>query len=102
MKIEGSIKSVGTPPSAENRPRSQGAGRTPPAGGEDKVELSNLSASLNKADAAIASTPVVDRAKVEEIRQAISEGRFTINAERVADKLIGSVRQMLETQPGRS
>lgn len=102
MKIEGSLKSVGTPPSAENRQRSQATGRTAPAGGEDKVELSNLSASLNKADAAIASTPVVDRAKVEEIRQAISEGRFTINAERIADKLIGSVRQMLETQPGQS
>lgn len=100
MKIEGSIKSVGVPPSAENRLKPSESGRTATARSEDKVELSNLSSSLNKADAAIASTPVVDRAKVDEIRQAISEGRFSVNAERIADRLIGSVRQMLETQSG--
>ncbi|MBK8121916.1 MAG: flagellar biosynthesis anti-sigma factor FlgM [Sulfuritalea sp.] len=33
--------------------------------------------------------------KVAEIRQAISEGKFQINPERIADGLISSVREML-------
>jgi len=98
VKIEGNLKSVGLPPAAENRARPADSPRAAPTAGEDKVVLSDLSSSLNKADAAIASTPAVDSAKVEEIRQAISEGRFTIDPERVADKLIGSVRQILETR----
>jgi len=56
-----------------------------------------LSASLIKAEAAMASTPVVDRARVDEIRQAISEGRFTVDAERIADGLIKSVRELLDS-----
>ena len=46
----------------------------------------------------IANTPVVDSAKVDEIKQAMSEGRFKVNTEKVADGLIESVRQMLSTQ----
>jgi negative regulator of flagellin synthesis FlgM len=34
--------------------------------------------------------------KVAEIRQAISEGRFQINPELIADGLISSVREMLD------
>ena len=47
---------------------------------------------------AISNTPVVDSAKVDEIKQAMSEGRFKVNTEKVADGLIESVRQMLSTQ----
>jgi len=39
--------------------------------------------------------------KVAEIRQAISDGRFQINPERIADGLITSVREMLAQQGGR-
>lgn len=37
----------------------------------------------------------VDSARVAEIRQAILEGRLQINAERIADGLIASVREQL-------
>ncbi|MCG7598668.1 flagellar biosynthesis anti-sigma factor FlgM [Halomonas sp. McH1-25] len=37
----------------------------------------------------------VDAARVAEIRQAISEGRLDIRAERIADGLIDSVRDLL-------
>jgi negative regulator of flagellin synthesis FlgM len=50
----------------------------------------------------MASTPVVDRARVDEIRQAISEGRFKVDAGRIADGLIESVRQLLDGQTPRS
>lgn len=37
----------------------------------------------------------VDAAKVEAIKDAIREGRFQVNAEAVADKLIESVRELV-------
>ena len=40
--------------------------------------------------------PAFNSEKVAEIRQAISEGRFQINPERIADGLISSVREMLD------
>ncbi len=96
MKIEGTNKGLPTPQTSDkpNPP----ASKTPPAAGAsggDKVELSPLSSSLAKAEAAMASTPAVDSARVDEIRQAISEGRFRVDPERIADGLIESVREML-------
>jgi negative regulator of flagellin synthesis FlgM len=41
-----------------------------------------------------ADTPV-DTARIAEIKQAIAEGRFSINPERIADGLLQSVREML-------
>ncbi|MBL8436906.1 MAG: flagellar biosynthesis anti-sigma factor FlgM [Zoogloeaceae bacterium] len=98
MKIDNSIKSVGNLPSGEARTRSvQGGGSNAAAG--DKVELSSFSASMQQADAAMAQTPVVDQNRVDEIKQAMSEGRFKVDAEKVADGLIESVREMLAAQP---
>lgn len=97
MKIEGPNKGLPTPPSADKPARP--AGNTPPApggSGGDTVELSPLSSSLAKAESAMASTPVVDRARVDEIRQAISEGRFRVDPERIADGLLDSVRELLD------
>lgn len=101
MKIEGTPKPAGSVSTAESRARTQPAASKPTQDVE-KVELSSLSSSLNKAEAAMASTPVVDRSRVDQIRQAISEGRFQVDANRIADGLIESVRQMLESQSGRS
>ncbi len=101
MKIQGPIQQVGGPPAGDPKPRPAPSKPQQSAPGEVRVELSALSSSLNKAEAAIAATPAVDRARVDEIRQAISEGRFKVDAERIADGLIDSVRQMLATQSGR-
>jgi negative regulator of flagellin synthesis FlgM len=102
VKIEGTVKPVGSPLSGENRPKPQTTPSRQPGGAEPKVELSALSSSLGKAEAAIAAAPVVDRARVDEIRQAISEGRFQIDATRIADGLIDSVREMLVTRSGKA
>lgn len=101
MKIEGSLKPVGATPTGETRARSH-TGATQISSAGAKVELSSLSSSLVKAEAAMASTPIVDRARVDEIRQAISEGRFKVDAERIADGLIDSVRELLDAPRSRS
>ncbi|MBD3895195.1 flagellar biosynthesis anti-sigma factor FlgM [Halomonas sp. ML-15] len=46
------------------------------------------------------SSQDVDSARVEEIRQAISDGKLDIHAERIADGLIDSVRDMLSDGSG--
>lgn len=72
------------------------AQETPSAG--DKVELSSLSSTLQQAEAAMASVPIVDQNRVDEIKQAISDGNFEVDAEKVADGLIESAREALNAQ----
>ena len=43
---------------------------------------------------------VFDSKKVEEIKAAIASGRFQVNAERVADGLIDTVKDLISTRKG--
>jgi negative regulator of flagellin synthesis FlgM len=43
---------------------------------------------------------VVDAARVAELKQAISEGRFKVNAEAVADRLIDTVKELIRAHKG--
>lgn len=94
MKINTSIPSV-TANDAAGRAKPAAAGNRKAATAGDQVELSAMAARLQDAGA-----PVVDAARVAEIKQAISEGRFQINPERIADGLLESVREMLARQQG--
>lgn len=100
MKIDSSLKTVGGLSSSASSGRSA---KTPqPAsssGGSDKVQLSSLSSRLQQMEGAMANTPVVDSAKVAEVKQAMSEGKFQVHPEKIADSLIQSVQQMLQGQP---
>ncbi len=99
MKIDGTGK-PNTPASTTTKP----SGETPAAKSSasasagTKVALSGLAGTLKELEATIANVPVVDNARVAEIKQAISDGRFKVNPERVADGLIQSVRDMLSAQ----
>ena len=67
---------------------------------QENVQLSGLSTQIQALETSIADASGIDTAKVEAIKQAISEGRFSINAEAIADKLIASTREMLAKQGG--
>ncbi|MCK9284386.1 MAG: flagellar biosynthesis anti-sigma factor FlgM [Rhodocyclaceae bacterium] len=87
MKIENSTKPVGLPrPAASRAPVATSAA---PTTAGTQVQISSASAQLKGSDG------VVDANRVAEIKQAIAEGRFQINPERIADGLLESVRQML-------
>ncbi|ANQ85905.1 flagellar biosynthesis anti-sigma factor FlgM [Azoarcus olearius] len=94
MKIESSGKPVAGVSVAENRGRVNTPKTETPAS-SDKVQLSSLSSTLQKAEAAMENTPAVDSSRVAEIRQAIAEGRFKIDSSKIADGLINSVRDLL-------
>ncbi len=67
-------------------------------GSGTSVHLGATSAHLLSIENSMANTPVVDVAKVAEIKQAISEGRFHVNSAVVADQLIESVKELINTQ----
>jgi negative regulator of flagellin synthesis FlgM len=46
----------------------------------------------------MADTPVVDSARVTEIRRAIAEGSFKVNPDMVADKLIQTARELMRVR----
>lgn len=59
------------------------------------TSLSTISTQLQAAQAASSSDAVFSTSKVNEIKQAISEGRFSVNSEKVADGLLDSVHDLL-------
>ena len=89
MKIESSNKTANTPLAT----RAQSTGKASSAG-KDDVQLSALSAQLSATD----DEQSFDAARVSEIKQAIADGRFTINAGAIADRLIASARQLVDSQ----
>lgn len=91
MKIESSSKPVGALLVKETHAHS--ASKTSSAN-QDSVQLSVASAQLSATD----DEQSFDAARVAEIKQAISDGRFTINAGAIADRLIASARQLVDSQ----
>jgi negative regulator of flagellin synthesis FlgM len=92
MKIDNSLKSTGGLAKdgiAGKNPKTEAV--KPEAG--VSVELSGLSALAAQA----ASGEVVDAAHVAEIKQAISEGRFKVNPDVVADRLLQTVQELIAT-----
>ncbi|MCG2578834.1 flagellar biosynthesis anti-sigma factor FlgM [Dechloromonas sp. XY25] len=85
MKIDNSYKPASPLPSSRQQ-------TAPPAANaaQDAVSLSSLAGSLQSND-----QPPVNSAKIQEIKQAIAEGRFKINPEAIADGLIESARELI-------
>lgn len=90
MKIEPSTK----PNAAQLVKETRGSSVRKPESASDDVRLSSLASQL------LASENVVsfDADRVAEIKQAISEGKFSINADAIADRLIASARELLESR----
>jgi negative regulator of flagellin synthesis FlgM len=52
--------------------------------------LTGSARTLQKLSEAVASAPVVDTAKVAQIKEALQNGTYQINTQSVADKLLQS------------
>ncbi|HHO69160.1 MAG TPA: flagellar biosynthesis anti-sigma factor FlgM [Gammaproteobacteria bacterium] len=80
----------GTPVENQNR---DSAGGTPtaaaPGPGSDRVSLTDTARQLQELENRVAAEPVVDNQRVQAVRQSINDGSFQVDAERVAEKLIG-------------
>lgn len=64
----------------------------------DEVSLTSRAAQFHAMDKAASEAPVADANRVEEIKQAIREGRFKINPEVIADKLLATAQELASTK----
>lgn len=60
------------------------------------VTLSDTCKEMQIAKDAVASTPEIRSEKVEKIKQAIIEGKYEINAEQIAEKLVDLILSQTE------
>lgn len=99
MKIDSSTRAF--PLAGNTAPTARGEKLAAQTGGaQDNVQLSNVSTQIKALETSIGEASGFDAAKVEAIKQAIGEGRFTINSNAIADKLISSTRELLAQQQG--
>lgn len=54
----------------------------------DQVELTGVAQQIDQIAANLSAEPAVDRQKVDEIKSALTEGRFEVNSAVIADRLI--------------
>ena len=99
MKVDNSLNVGGLPIS---EPKGRSVKGQPASKADASVESSSLSSRLAEIQSSLSNVPVGDSARGEGIKQAISEGRFKVNADKVADSLIESVRQMLGAQTSKA
>lgn len=59
-----------------------------PAARPDSVELSAQAQGMNRLEERLAELPDVNTERVESLKQAIIDGRFEVDAERIADKML--------------
>lgn len=98
MEIENNrIASLVTQTSGQGAPvEKQGHGNTNSPAGEsaaahgaaDRISLTGEARQLQELEAQLASQPVVDSQRVETVRSAVENGTFSINPERIADKMM--------------
>lgn len=94
MKIDPGLKQVTLPTSVENR-AGQAQGNKPADTPQTDVSLSPRAVQLKQLESQLAAIPVVDRARVDSIKQAIVSGQYTINTGNIAESLLNSVKEML-------
>ena len=101
VKIDNSSNSLSPTPPGEGKARapvakSGGAAPSTVASGvSTSVNLGTTSVQLSSMGGSVTNTPPVNATKVAEIKKAISEGRFQVNASAVADSLISSVTDLI-------
>jgi negative regulator of flagellin synthesis FlgM len=95
MKIEPGPKQITLPTPIENRPARPQENKPTGTGQQTNVSLSPRAAQLKQLETQLAAMPVVERARVDSIKQAIATGQYTINTENIAQSLIDSVKEMI-------
>jgi negative regulator of flagellin synthesis FlgM len=65
-----------------------------PQASTDSVSITDSARLLADLSTAVAATPDVDQARVATLRHAIESGTYIVNAQRIADNLLGMERQL--------
>jgi len=81
-----------TQPNSGGATRTSGSAAKPAAGSSASVRLSEMGR-LSQLESQFSESPI-DAAKVSEVRSAIAEGRYQVNAGVIADKLLASAADL--------
>jgi negative regulator of flagellin synthesis FlgM len=94
-------KALPTKSQASNSAASGGASTSAatPAAGAGSIEISSASRGLQATGSADPTS--VDATRVDQIKHAITQGRFQVNAGVVADKLIASAQDLVSAAAGK-
>lgn len=95
MKIDNTGKPVTTTLTRLAEGKNTAASKKTESTQQESVSINPLAAKMNELEKAGGET-TFDAGKVAEIRQAIAEGRFTVRADAIADKLVASVQELLQ------
>ncbi|MGE5470019.1 MAG: flagellar biosynthesis anti-sigma factor FlgM [Bacteroidota bacterium] len=89
MKIDSTLSTGSTP--VNSRPPARPSAEAAPSG--EAVNLSALAGALKGGE-----KPPVNSARIQEIKEAISQGKFKINPEAIANGLIETARELVNSQ----
>jgi negative regulator of flagellin synthesis FlgM len=97
VKIDNSFKAVTTGPVPDETERpgrtvKSGVTFAPPGA---NVQLSPQTSHMQAIEHGFADTPVVNSARVAELKLAISNGHFKVDAGKVADRLLSTVQELI-------
>ncbi len=100
MKIDGLTPTANSQRLDTAKSRRKGtASKTGSAASSDSnVELTGISSRLQELEAYLSGFDGVDMPKVEAMRQAIAEGRYGINEDVIAERLVGDIVEDLRRQ----
>jgi len=76
-----------------NEPRAAAAKAAEPVAQTEKVQVSDLATKMAQLESRFGGD--FDAKKVDEVRTAIADGRFKVNSDAVADRLLASVSELL-------
>lgn len=83
-----------------SRVRDATDGRKPETtGSSSSIDVSDTARTLAALEEKIAAAPVVSEARVEAVRRALDEGRYHVDAQRVADKMLRFESDLLAAIP---
>ena len=100
MKIDDTSKK--TAPAGVTTTQTRAGKGAEKAAASNKASSSNvtLSTQVQALTSQVSSASVFDTKKVEEIKAAIAGGQFQVNAERVADGLMDTVKDLISARRG--
>lgn len=73
--------------------------KTETAASPSNIDVSDTARTLAALEEKIAGMPVVSEARVEAVRRALDEGRYHVDAQRVADKMMRFESDLLAAIP---
>ncbi|SER27914.1 negative regulator of flagellin synthesis FlgM [Nitrosomonas sp. Nm51] len=101
MKVDNSIQSVTNVSSGDVKKRSESATSSSSIHSENAnsaVHISAHSTNLKAAENVSNNEAIVDLSRVQEIKSAISEGTFKVNPDVIADRLLETAKELIQSK----